>query len=43
MINLKWQKEKNGSKVVRVDFRNKKDFGWQAHVETLYLENKKTS
>ena len=36
---LKWQEEKNGSKVKTVDFRNKKDFGWKTHIETLYLEN----
>ena len=38
---LRWQEKKNGSKVVGVDFRNKKDFGWKAHVETLFLENGK--
>lgn len=38
---LKWQEQKNGSKVVRVDFRNKKDYGWKAHVESLFLENGK--
>lgn len=36
---LKWQERKNKSKCVSVDFRNKKDFGWSAHVETLYLKN----
>jgi hypothetical protein len=38
---LKWQEKINGSKVVDVDFRNKKDFGWGAHVETLFLDNRK--
>lgn len=38
---LKWQEEKNGSKVKAVDFRNKRDFGWKAHVETLFFENGK--
>ena len=38
---MKWQEEKNSSKVVAVDFRNKKDYGWRAHVESLYLENGK--
>lgn len=36
---LKWQEEKNNSKVVKVDFRNKMDFGWGDHVETLMLSN----
>lgn len=33
---LRWQEQKNHSKVASVDFRNKKDFGWHDHVETLY-------
>lgn len=36
---LEWQEEKNG-KCISVDFRNKKDFGWASHVETLTMENK---
>ncbi len=36
---LAWQGKKNQSKVKTVDFRNKKDFGWREHIETLYLEN----
>lgn len=32
---LKWQEKKSGSKIISVDFRNKKDFGWKSHVETL--------
>lgn len=32
--------QKYQGKVISVDFRNKKDFGWTAHVETLYLETK---
>lgn len=36
---LKWQEKKNGSRIQEVDFRNKKSYGWKAHVETLYLEN----
>lgn len=36
---LDWQEKKNQSKVKMVDFRNKKDFGWRNHIETLYLEN----
>lgn len=31
---IKWLEEKNG-KCIDVDFRNKKDFGWKDHVETL--------
>ena len=38
---LSWQEEKNNSKITGVDFRNKKDFGWRAHNETLYFENNK--
>ncbi len=40
---LYWQEQKNRSKVVSVDFRNKKDFGWRDHVETLYFENGKST
>lgn len=39
---LAWQEKKNRSKVKKVDFRNKKDFGWRDHIETLYLENGQT-
>ena len=35
---LKWQERKVG-KIFSVDFRNKKDFGWADHVETLTSEN----
>ena len=38
---LHWQEQKNHSKITSVDFRNKKDFGWHDHVETLYFENGK--
>ena len=38
---LNWQEKKNSSKITGVDFRNKKDFGWRAHMETLYFENNK--
>lgn len=37
---LAWQEKKNRSKVKKVNFRNKKDFGWRDHIETLYLENR---
>lgn len=39
---LTWQTKKNHSKVKTVDFRNKKDFGWRDHIETLCLENGRT-
>lgn len=35
---LAWQEEKQHGKVIGVDFRNKKDFGWSAHVETLTIQ-----
>lgn len=34
---LDWQKEKNKKELSAFNFRNKKDFGWQQHVETLYF------
>ena len=38
---LRWQEQKNYSKVTSVDFRNKKDFGWRDHVETIIFDNGK--
>lgn len=38
---LRWQEVKNKTKVMKVDFRNKADFGWRAHRETLTFENGK--
>lgn len=38
---LNWQERKAGAKVIGVDFRNKKDFGWRDHVETLTMDNGK--
>ncbi|WP_282146993.1 Coenzyme F420 hydrogenase/dehydrogenase, beta subunit C-terminal domain [Ruthenibacterium lactatiformans] len=38
---LHWQEKKNKSKIVKVDFRNKKDFGWRAHKETLIFQDEK--
>lgn len=35
---LQWQEEKHGT-CVAVDFRNKYDFGWAAHVETMIMED----
>ena len=40
---LRWQEQKMHSEVASVDFRNKKDFGWHDHVETLFFENGKTT
>lgn len=40
-VYKEWMEKKNKSKIISVDFRNKKDFGWHAHVETLYFENGK--
>lgn len=39
---LHWQEEKNTARVLKVDFRNKIDFGWRAHKETLTFENGKS-
>ena len=36
---LRWQEKKYG-KCIAVDFRNKRDFGWADHVETLTMEGK---
>lgn len=37
---LRWQEQKNhGKKVIKVDFRNKNQFGWRDHVETLWFDN----
>ena len=38
---LKWHEKKNGSKVTSVNFRNKQDFGWKVHIETIGFENGK--
>ncbi len=39
---LLWQEKKNNSRIMEVDFRNKKDFGWADHKEKLLFENGKT-
>lgn len=36
---IKWREKKARSKVTSVDFRNKTDFGWRDHVETLTMDN----
>lgn len=33
---------KNNARVVSVDFRNKKDFGWRDHIETVTFDNGKS-
>lgn len=38
---LNWQEKKRKSKVVEVDFRNKKDFGWREHIETILFADGK--
>lgn len=38
---LYWYEDRNNSKIEDVNFRNKKDFGWCDHVETIYLSNGK--
>lgn len=38
---IKWQEKRTGSKCTGFDFRNKRDFGWKAHVETLLIEDTK--
>ena len=35
---LEWQEKKNDAKCIEVNFRNKVDYGWPAHIETLILE-----
>lgn len=39
---ISWQEQKHHAKVINVDFRNKKDFGWRDHVETLRFDNDKS-
>lgn len=36
---LNWQESKHG-KCLAVDFRNKKDYGWAEHVETITMEKR---
>ena len=37
---IQFQENKYRKKVLNVDFRNKKDFGWKAHIETLYFDGR---
>lgn len=36
---LKWIEQTKNAKITEVEFRNKKKFGWKAHVETIKLNN----
>lgn len=38
---IRWQESRNHAKVIEVNFRNKKDFGWREHVERLRFDNNK--
>lgn len=38
---LAWQEKRHHSKIKSVNFRNKKDYGWRDHVETLDFANGK--
>lgn len=38
---LEWQEARSGALVNCVDFRNKRDFGWHEHIETLTFDNGK--
>lgn len=40
---LHWQEQKNHGKAAKVDFRNKRDFGWRDHVETIGFDNGKST
>lgn len=35
---IEWQRVRHKGRIKSVDFRNKKDFGWGNHVETIILE-----
>ena len=39
---LRWLEKKEHAPVKTVNFRNKADFGWRDHRETIYFENGKT-
>lgn len=36
---IQWIENRTGRRITNIDFRNKKKFGWKAHVETLKFEN----
>lgn len=35
---LKWQEKNNQAKCIDIDFRNKIDYGWKAHIETFTMK-----
>ena len=35
---MEWQEKKRKAKCKEINFRNKADYGWPAHIETLILE-----
>lgn len=39
---IEYQENRNKAKCVGADFRNKIDFGWNSHIETLWFDNGKT-
>lgn len=38
---LEWQEKKHHGKILGADFRNKTDYGWRDHVESLWFEKKR--
>jgi len=36
---VEWQEKRNNGTCINADFRNKKDFGWNSHIETLSIKN----
>lgn len=40
---LKYWEEKLGNKISDFDFRNKKDYGWAGHVESIFTEKQKVN
>lgn len=40
---LKWQEQRNNAKCTGIDFRNKIDHGWKAHIETLTMNKNDNS
>ncbi|MGN0166452.1 MAG: Coenzyme F420 hydrogenase/dehydrogenase, beta subunit C-terminal domain [Acetatifactor sp.] len=36
---LEWWEKKKKEKITKVEFRNKRDFGWHSHMETLTFES----
>lgn len=39
---ITWMEKKYKSKVIKVNFRNKKNFGWREHIETIEFNNGNT-